>query len=239
MNNCTMNNCTNNNIKDFHEIDQLLEDVREKLKSLPKGICVSKKQYKVPIEYCENKINNGDCKYIAILFMIYFYDVCDFTEGIIFLQHHVNPEMVKDADLLEELKNIMNKTTSDPPQQYCTYTKEEWENWDMLERFGIRYWMIDRVYNEIGEEEKILINKLQFMGKNGNIKAYLNIGEVYEYCGEWKNAYNTYNSALDKFDPVTSDDVEIRKKLVESSLRTCNLENFERPNKTINCDTSL
>jgi tetratricopeptide (TPR) repeat protein len=214
---------------DFFEVRQLLEEVKINLKILPKGVRISKQQYKVPIKYCENKINNKDYKFVIILFIIYFYDVCDFTEGITFLQNVIESGIIKNLDLLEELNDIANGITLNS-RQCCTYNKENWGNWDMLEQVGIHYWMYERVFPKFGEEENILISKLRFIANNSNIKAYLHIGEVYEYCGEWENAFDVYTEALNKFDPITIDDVELRKKIVESSLRTCNLKNYEKTN---------
>lgn len=214
---------------DTNAIKELLESSRENLANAPKGTQICKKYFKLALDFCLKMINNGDEKYIYIGFLIYLLDLCDYYEAMIFLKTSLELHKFLDNELKQELSELYlkHKSAKDKDYQSIDTIKNEWKEWGMLQRFGISFWMNKRNFPKRTDLDIETIRKLQIALEDENVYAGVLLGEIHEYLGEWKSAYDVYSHTISLLDPISQGDVELLLKLKTGMYRCGNLNNYD------------
>lgn len=144
------------------------------------------------------------------------------------------------VDLYNELVSLINQIdhcydNNDVTKQHsqCEEFKKEFKKFSPIKSCGLKYWMGGRFVQDKNTEWSNAIFKVSESINKGNIVAYMNLGELYEYACEWKNANDTYKKGINYLRVKTNNSLimtisefQLMAKLKNAELKTRNLENY-------------
>jgi hypothetical protein len=218
---------------DTREISNLLEHARETLKNAPKGTAISKKYFKNALNFCQQMIANKNEIYIYIQFAIYLYDICGYYDAILFLKDSLENYNFVNNEFKQELCELYSKHDAILRRDVLSdksNIKNSWTGFDEFRRYGIKYWMCEREFPMKTNADENVITDLWLEFSNGDIYSGIMVGQMYEYLGEWLNAYKIYSNLTQIFDPITATDIENLLKIKTGLYRCTNLNNYEKLN---------